>query len=219
MTSGVMAPESATSSPDIGVKFDSDRTRKLVAKVGRSVIDRADELTALDAAIGDGDHGENMKRGFEAVLRDLDTLSTMSPPALCRALGAKLLSTVGGASGALYGTLFLALAKSLPPEPTRASAAAAFANAIDAVRARGKSDFGDKTMLDVLVPVLRVFAEGGGAAAVKQAAFKAAEGTIPMFATRGRASFLCDRSVGHMDPGARSSALMIAAICDQFGEN
>jgi dihydroxyacetone kinase-like protein len=218
MKSGASALEREMSSPDSGASPDAERTRKLILGLARSVIDRADELTALDAAIGDGDHGENMKRGFEAVLLDLDSLCLMAFPDLCGAIGARLLSTVGGASGALYGSLFLALAKSMPPEPSRASAAAAFADAINAVRARGKSDFGEKTMLDVLIPVQRIFATGGDVVAIRQAAHKAAEATIPMLATRGRASFLGDRSIGHMDPGARSSALIIAAICDQFGE-
>jgi len=213
-----LALEEAMTSPGGGTGLDAGRTRKLIADVARSVIDAADELTALDAAIGDGDHGENMKRGFEAILADLDALSAMPAPELCRAIGAKLLSTVGGASGALYGSFFLALAKSLPVEPSRASAAAAFGDAVDAVRARGKSDFGEKTMLDVLIPVQRIFATGGDVVAIRQAARKAAEATIPILATRGRASFLGERSIGHMDPGARSSALMIDAICAQFGE-
>jgi dihydroxyacetone kinase-like protein len=197
--------------------LDRERKRRLVSAVAQRIVVEVDALTALDAVIGDGDHGYNMKRGFEAVLVDLEALSEMSLPDLLKAVGMKLVMKVGGASGPLYGTLFLALGKELPAEPSRAQVETAFEAAIAAVRARGKSDVGQKTMLDVLVPIQRAFAAGGDAAALKATAFAAAEATAPMRATRGRASFLGERSIGHVDPGARSSALMIAAICDEFG--
>ena len=142
----------------------------------------------------------------------------MGLPDLLKAVGTKLVMKVGGASGPLYGTLFLALGKALPDEPSREEAATAFVAAIAAVRARGKSEQGQKTMLDVLIPTCRAFSEGGDLAAVKKAAADAAEATAPMRATRGRASFLGERSIGHVDPGARSSSLMIAALCDEWGE-
>jgi phosphoenolpyruvate---glycerone phosphotransferase subunit DhaL len=198
--------------------LDRERKRRLIAAVAERIVAHVDELTALDAAIGDGDHGYNMKRGFEAVLQDLDTLSAMNLPDLLKALGMKLVTKVGGASGPLYGTLFLALGKELPSEPSRAQAAIAFEAAIAAVRARGKSEAGQKTMLDVLIPAQRAFAAGGDAAGVKKTALLAAEATAPMRATRGRASFLGERSIGHVDPGSRSSSLIIAALCDEFGE-
>ncbi|MGH2404915.1 MAG: DAK2 domain-containing protein, partial [bacterium] len=114
-----------------------------------------------------------------------------------------------------YGSLFMALGKSLQGEMSRAALAEAFSAAVDAVRARGKSDAGQKTMLDVLVPVLAALREGGGElSGLRETAQRAAEATIPMKATRGRASFLGERSIGHMDPGARSSALMLSAIID-----
>jgi phosphoenolpyruvate---glycerone phosphotransferase subunit DhaL len=199
------------------VALDEARKRRLISAVARSVVERADELTALDAAIGDGDHGMNMKRGFEAVLQDLDALSGMNLPDLLKGVGMKLVAKVGGASGPLYGTLFLALSKELPDVPSRDAAAAGFGAAIAAVKARGKSDVGQKTMLDVLVPAFKAFAVGGDAACVREAAFLAAEETVPMRASRGRASFLGERSIGHMDPGARSASLMIGAVCDEFG--
>jgi dihydroxyacetone kinase-like protein len=201
---------------DESVALDPERKRRLISAVARSVIERADELTALDAAIGDGDHGANMKRGFEAVLQDLDALSAMSLPDLLKGAGMKLLAKVGGASGPLYGTLFLALSKELPDAPSRVAAASGFGAAIAAVKSRGKSDVGQKTMLDVLEPTFKAFAAGGDAASVREAALLAAERTVPMRATRGRASFLGERSVGHMDPGARSASLMIGAVCDEF---
>jgi phosphoenolpyruvate---glycerone phosphotransferase subunit DhaL len=168
-------------------------------------------LTALDSAIGDGDHGANMKRGFEAVLADLDTLAGKPLPEALKAAGMQLVMKVGGASGPLYGTLFMTLGKTLPEAADRAAFAAALKAAIDAVKARGKSDVGQKTMLDVLVPVQEAVAGNAAIGEVARRAHEAAEATIPMLATRGRASFLGERSVGHMDPGARSSALMIDA--------
>jgi phosphoenolpyruvate---glycerone phosphotransferase subunit DhaL len=196
--------------------IDAQKKRRLIMAVAENVIANFEQLTALDAAIGDGDHGYNMKRGFEAVVQDLDALSAMDLPALLKAVGTKLVMKVGGASGPLYGTLFLALGKELPAEPTRSDAAAAFSAAVSAVRARGKSEAGQKTMLDVLIPATEAFNSGADLAGVKEIAATAAEATTPMRATRGRASFLGERSVGHMDPGARSSSLMIAALCDEW---
>jgi dihydroxyacetone kinase-like protein len=173
------------------------------------MIGHADELTNLDQAIGDGDHGLNMKRGFEAVLADRDLIAAKPLPEALKTVGMTLVMKVGGASGPLYGTLFMGLAKALPAQPTREEFLAAADAAIEAVKARGKSDFGMKTMLDVLKPARDAFAAGRDPAA---AAATACEATVPMKAVRGRASFLGDRSIGHMDPGARSSALMIAAV-------
>ena len=196
---------------------DVKTKRRLIVAVADNIIGHFEELTALDAAIGDGDHGHNMKRGLEAVLQDLDALSAMDLPALLKAVGSKLVMKVGGASGPLYGTLFLALGKELPAEPTRKDAAEAFSAAVAAVQARGKSDAGQKTMLDVLIPVAEAFSSGANLAEIKRTATISADATTPMRATRGRASFLGERSIGHMDPGARSSSLMIAAFCDAWG--
>jgi dihydroxyacetone kinase-like protein len=175
------------------------------------VIDHADELTELDQAIGDGDHGVNMKRGFEAVLADLGGFAAKPLPEALKAIGLALVMKVGGASGPLYGTLFMTLGKELPPEPVVADLVRAFDAAIAAVKARGKSEVGQKTMLDVLAPAREALAAGKDPRAAADAA---AEATIPMKAIRGRASFLGERSIGHMDPGARSSALIIAAIAE-----
>ena len=194
---------------------DEQTRRRLIAAVARRVIDHADELTALDQAIGDGDHGINMRRGSEAVLADLDGLAAKPLPESLKAIGMALVMKVGGASGPLYGTLFMTLGKALPPEPSLGDLTAAFDQAIAAVKARGKSDVGQKTMLDVLKPARDALAKGGD---VRRAAAAAAEATIPMKAIRGRASFLGDRSIGHMDPGARSSALIIGAIAEVVGE-
>jgi dihydroxyacetone kinase-like protein len=196
---------------------DETMRRTLIETVARSIVAHADELTALDQAIGDGDHGANMKRGFEAVLADLDALAAKPLPDALKAAGTQLVMKVGGASGPLYGTLFMALGKNLPETLDRASIAAALDAAIAAVKARGKSDVGQKTMLDVLVPVQQALAGGADAEAAAAKAHEAAEATVPMKATRGRASFLGERSIGHMDPGARSSALIVEAVASVLG--
>ena len=191
--------------------------RRLIETVAHTVIDHADELTALDSAIGDGDHGANMTRGFEAVLADIDGLAAKPLPEALKALGTQLVMKVGGASGPLYGTLFMALGKNVPEKLDRPAIAEALDAAIAAVKARGKAEVGQKTMLDVLVPVQQAVASGGSPAAVAARANEAADATIPMKATRGRASFLGDRSIGHMDPGARSSALIVGAVAACLG--
>jgi dihydroxyacetone kinase-like protein len=184
---------------------------KLVRALAMAVIEHADELTSLDQAIGDGDHGLNMKRGFEAVLATLPDLADKSMPEMLKAIGMTLVMKVGGASGPLVGTFFMELGKALPEEPTRADLVAATGKAIDAVKARGRSEAGQKTLLDVLVPVQAIFAAGGDAKAIVAEATEAAKRTTPMLATRGRASFLGERSIGHMDPGSRSASLLIGA--------
>lgn len=196
--------------------IDRDMRKRLIVAVANRIIAGADELTDLDRAIGDGDHGSNMRRGFEAVLAAADTLSDKGFGEYLTAVGMTLVMKVGGASGPLYGTLFISLGKSLADEVSREQVADAFAAAIDAVKARGKSDVGHKTMLDVFQPVLGALrGDGDGLPArLKATARRAAEDTIPMKAIRGRASFLGERSVGHMDPGARSSELIVGAVAD-----
>jgi phosphoenolpyruvate---glycerone phosphotransferase subunit DhaL len=205
---------------DIGHNtMDPARQRRLIEAVATTVINHVEELTTLDQVIGDGDHGLNMKRGFEAVMVDIDDLAAKPLPEALQAIGTQLVMKVGGASGPLYGTLFLTLGKELPTDPEPADAARALGAAIAAVMARGKSQPGQKTMLDVLAPTHAELLAGGNdlVARVKTRASDAAVATVPMKALRGRASFLGDRSVGHMDPGARSSSLMITAICDVLG--
>ena len=190
-----------------------DRTakEKLVRALAAAMIEHADELTSLDQAIGDGDHGLNMKRGFEAVLATLPGLADKSLPEMLKAIGMTLVMKVGGASGPLVGTFFMELGKALPEQPSRVDLVAATDKAINAVKARGRSDAGQKTLLDVLVPVQVVLADGGDARAIAAEAAQAADRTTPMLAIRGRASFLGERSIGHMDPGSRSVSLLIGA--------
>jgi len=198
------------------MQIDAQLQRKLIGEVARCVIDHAEELTALDQAVGDGDHGINMKRGFEAVLGDLDKTSALPVNEALKAVGMTLVMKVGGASGPLYGTLFMTLGKVFPESPTRAALVEAFSKAVDAVKMRGKSDVKMKTMLDVLVPVLETLRRSGGDVytELRATAQAAAAATVPMQAVRGRASFLGARSVGHMDPGARSSWLMVETVAD-----
>src|SRR3954452_8334486 len=152
------------------MSLNRETREKLVRALAVSVIGHADELTRLDQAIGDGDHGLNMKRGFEAVLATLPGLADKSLPEMLKAIGMTLVMKVGGASGPLVGTFFMELGKALPEQAARADLVAATAMAIDAVKARGRSDAGQKTLLDVLVPVQAVFATGGDGKAIAAAA-------------------------------------------------
>lgn len=193
--------------------------KALITAVADTVAAHAEELTALDQAIGDGDHGLNMKRGFEAVRADAEQIAAKPLPEALKAIGTKLVMTVGGASGPLFGTLFIALGKELPAEPDSDGFATAFGKAIEAVAARGKSQLGQKTMLDVLYPVQAAMVAGTSGVEIAIAADAAAEKTVPMKASRGRSSFLGDRSIGHMDPGARSVALLVRAVVETVGED
>ena len=196
------------------MSLDRIGREKLVRALARSVIEHADELTSLDQAIGDGDHGLNMKRGFEAVLAALPGLADKSLPEMLKAIGMTLVMKVGGASGPLVGTFFMELGKALPEQPGRSDLVGATEKAIEAVKARGRSEAGQKTLLDVLVPVHVVLAGGGDAKAIAAEAVQAADRTTPMQAIRGRASFLGERSIGHMDPGSRSASLLIGAAVE-----
>ncbi|TYL95728.1 dihydroxyacetone kinase subunit L [Bradyrhizobium rifense] len=196
------------------MSLDRVARERLVRALAGAVIEHADELTSLDQAIGDGDHGLNMKRGFEAVLATLPGLADKSLPEMLKAIGMTLVMKVGGASGPLVGTFFMELGKALPEQPSRPDLVTATEKAIEAVKARGRSEAGQKTLLDVLVPVHAVLAEGGDAKAIAAEAVQAADRTTPMQAIRGRASFLGERSIGHMDPGSRSASLLIGAAVE-----
>lgn len=187
----------------------------LLDTLSARIIAAAEELTALDSAIGDADHGLNMKRGFEAVLAEKQAILAKPAGEALKTVGMTLVMKVGGASGPLYGTLFMTLGKELPEDPGVADLGRALQAAVTALKARGKAELGNKTMLDVLGPVASHL-EGGSAslASVRALAAESARATIPMKAIRGRASFLGERSIGHMDPGARSSEIMIGAVCD-----
>lgn len=179
------------------------------------------ELIDLDRAIGDGDHGENMDRGFKAVVAKLDAGETEVSGVL-KLVAATLMSTVGGASGPLYGTAFLRAAKAAEGDLDSNGVVAVIAGALEGIVARGKATTGEKTMVDAWTPALTAAREAaaagfGPAETLRKAANAAeagAEATIPMQATKGRASYLGERSIGHQDPGATSTALILAAAAD-----
>jgi phosphoenolpyruvate---glycerone phosphotransferase subunit DhaL len=189
--------------------------RTLIARCSGVIAAHVDELTALDQAIGDGDHGANMARGFNAIAATADEIAGQPFGQALQKAGTTLVMKVGGASGPLYGSLLMAMGKAASDAPSGPEAVGTiFAAGIEAVKARGKSDAAAKTMLDVLIPVQAVLAEGGGIAEVRATADAALAATIPMRAIKGRAAFLGERTIGHIDPGARSSALLIHAVCD-----
>jgi len=197
------------------MSLDPALLRSMIAAAAQQVVHHAEELTALDSAIGDGDHGINMKRGCAQVLADLDSIVEKPTGEALRAVGMALVMKVGGASGPLYGSLFMGMGKTLGDrQPTLAILPEIFAAGVEAVAARGKSTAGEKTMLDVLTPVRDAMRAGGPnlGARLREAAARGAAATIPMRATKGRASFLGERSVGHMDPGARSSEIIVDAL-------
>ncbi|MFQ5774318.1 MAG: dihydroxyacetone kinase subunit DhaL [Kiloniellaceae bacterium] len=196
---------------------------RLIDAAAAAIDADADHLTSLDRAIGDGDHGINMKRGFGAVHEIRDELAGLPLPGALQKIGMTLVMKVGGASGPLYGSFFMAMGKAIPnPLEDPKDIAAAFAEGVAAVKRRGRSDAGEKTMLEVLVPVaeaLRAGAREGAAPAallarVREAAERGVESTRDMRATKGRASYLGERSIGHIDPGARSSQLLVHSVCD-----
>jgi dihydroxyacetone kinase-like protein len=199
---------------EMAQRLDSDDLNALIDSLAKLMSEHADELTALDSAIGDGDHGHNMKRGFEALVAEADAISAKPLGEALKAAGMKLVMTVGGASGPLFGTLLMTLGKEIGEDPDRTALNAAFRKAVDSVAARGKSEKGQKTMLDVLYPIADALDGGGDGVGIVTVANNAAEATIPVVASRGRASFLGERSAGHMDPGSRSVALLTAAVVD-----
>ncbi|MDQ0402127.1 MULTISPECIES: dihydroxyacetone kinase subunit DhaL [unclassified Streptomyces] len=198
--------------------LDADFFRRWMTVTTASVDREAERLTALDSPIGDADHGSNLQRGFRDVAAALEKEAPDTPGAVLILAGRRLISTVGGASGPLYGTLLRRTGKSLgdAPEVSREQLAEAFRTGVDAVMTLGGAAPGDKTMIDALVPA--VDALGDSFAAARTAADEGAEATTPLQARKGRASYLGERSIGHQDPGATSAALLVAALQEAAGE-
>ena len=190
----------------------------IILNATQTLIDHVDELTALDQAIGDGDHGLNMKRGAQAIQAKLPTMQESNLNDALNTMGKVCVAQIGGSSGPVFGTLLMTLGKALPTEPTASDMATALRLGIEALTRLGKAEVGQKTLLDVLDPVQKVLALGGDGllARVKQCAFDSAVATANMDATRGRSSFLGDRAKGHVDPGSRSMALIISSVCDSL---
>jgi phosphoenolpyruvate---glycerone phosphotransferase subunit DhaL len=194
----------------------------LIRAATQTLIDHVDELTKLDQAIGDGDHGLNMRRGAQAIQAKLDVLDTQGFNEALKTMGMTCMSTIGGSSGPVFGTLLMTLGKELPAQPTPTDMANALDASIKALTRLGKAEVGQKTLLDVLDPVRQLLATAGDLegpallARVRQCADDSVLATAQMEAGRGRSSFLGERALGHVDPGSRSMALIIGSICDEL---
>ncbi|MFD8703913.1 dihydroxyacetone kinase subunit DhaL [Kitasatospora sp. NPDC059648] len=204
--------------------FDSTLAEAWIRAAAAAVEKEQDRLTELDSAIGDGDHGSNLRRGFDAARTALDGFQPAGPGAgaVLTRTGTTLVSKVGGASGPLYGKAFRAVGAALPEPAGPAALAEALAAGLDAIRILGKAEPGDKTIVDAWTPAvaaLRAAAAAGAplaeaTAAAAEAAEQGALDTVPLRARKGRASYLGERSTGHQDPGATSTALLFRALAD-----
>jgi dihydroxyacetone kinase-like protein len=202
----------------------ADVFRAWIAVAARAVEEQRDHLTQLDAAIGDADHGINLARGFTAVLSALEAAAPATPGAVLTLTGSTLISKVGGASGPLYGVAFRRAGKALgdAPDVDLPALAGALEAALAGVQQLGAAREGDKTMVDALAPATGAFSKAisegaspaGALSALADAAQAGAVATISMQALKGRASYLGPRSVGHEDPGAASTALILGALRD-----
>ncbi|MFH8475541.1 dihydroxyacetone kinase subunit DhaL [Streptomyces sp. NPDC018000] len=197
--------------------LDADFFHRWMTAAAASVDREANHLTELDSAIGDADHGSNLQRGFTAVRTALEKETPQTPGAVLMLAGRQLIATVGGASGPLYGTLLRRTGKALgeAPRVARQQLAEALGVGVAAVAQMGGAQAGDKTMLDALLPAAEALGMSFGAA--REAADAGALATVPMLARKGRASYLGERSIGHQDPGATSSALLVAALAETDG--
>lgn len=202
----------------------TESTLAVVQEMAAAMEEHRKHLTQLDSAVGDGDHGNNMHRGFQAALERLEGTDPQTPSDALKAVSMALVNKVGGAAGPLYGTAFLRASTALSSKEDLSpeDVAGALEAALGGIKQRGKADVGDKTIVDALEPAVEAAKEaassGGGAGEVFRAAAEAAEegaeATVPLTARRGRASYLGPRSAGHMDPGARSTYLLLdAAAC------
>jgi len=192
--------------------------RTVCMAVCQCLLAHEDELTELDKAIGDGDHGINLARGCRALIENIETLENCHFDEAVSRIGQLTLNHVGGASGALYGSFLVKLGQSLAHYSPGDSVVSALTDGLNAVEQLGKSRAGDKTLVDVLAPVIELLQHGAPSYdRLADLANEYAELTTPMEAHKGRASFLGRRSVGHMDPGARSCALIVATVCRIWG--
>ena len=192
------------------------QVRDWIRRYAEAVAEHRAELVRLDTAIGDGDHGTNMDRGMRKALERIDGLDDSDIGATLKAVGMALVSSVGGAAGPLYGTLFLQMgtAATGKEELDLPGWTAALEAGIKGVQTRGRAEPGDKTMIDALLPALEALRSGGDLAASADAAEQGMKATIPMEARKGRASYLGPRSVGHQDPGATSSYLLLRSAAE-----
>ena len=202
--------------------MDSEKIFNTLNQIKLSIDQNKDEIEKLDQEIGDGDHIFNIQRGIKESLDLKDELNGQAPNEVLKKIGMKIMTTVGGSSGALFATLLLGMSKKYNDELSdQKNIASMVAEGVEAMKKRGKADLGEKTMLDVLIPVsdeLRKLSDQEDvkriAEKIKEAAEKGMLSTKNIIATKGRASFLGERAKGHIDPGARSSQLAIEAICN-----
>ena len=204
------------------MQFTPEILPVLIKSVVEIIDENAEEVTALDQAIGDGDHVTNLQRGLDALNQQTSDLAQLEWGAALKKIGMTLLSTMGGASGSLFGTLFISMSKAVGERTKldRQEFSEIFTQGVEAVKKRGKAEAGEKTMLDVLIPVAENMSLGADASVVLsdylgdicQTAEKGMESTRDMLATKGRASYMEEKSIGHIDAGARTSQLMICAI-------
>jgi phosphoenolpyruvate---glycerone phosphotransferase subunit DhaL len=205
----------------------TEDTLAVVKEMAAAMEENRKHLTKLDSEIGDGDHGNNMHRGFQAALERLEGMELQTPADVLKAVSTALVGKVGGAAGPLYGTAFLRASTSLSGKEDLSSedVAEAMEAALGGVKQRGKAEEGDKTMIDALAPAVAAAKEaassGKGVGEVSREAAEAAgegsEATVPLTARRGRASYLGERAAGHMDPGARSTYLLLDAAARALG--
>ncbi|MCF6250684.1 MAG: dihydroxyacetone kinase subunit L [Methylococcaceae bacterium] len=208
------------------MQFTSEILPDLIMAVAETIEQNAEEVTVLDQAIGDGDHVTNLQRGLNALIPLNAELAQLEWAQALQKIGMTLLSTMGGASGSLFGTLFISMSKAVNDrvEINSNDVSEILIQGVEAVKKRGKSDAGEKTMLDVLIPVSESMKQGVEAAItlpdllenICQTAVEGMESTRNMLATKGRASYLEEKSIGHIDAGARTSQLMICAIVGVF---
>ena len=198
---------------------------RLIKAIDLAIETNAEEVTALDQAIGDGDHLTNLQRGIKALLAQSDELSQLDWVTAWQKIGMALMTAVGGASGSLYGTLFIAMSKAGRDRALNLQTfAEIFSKGVDAVKLRGKADTGEKTMLDVLIPVAACLRQDALVGVTRdevlrniaRVAVTGMESTRDMLATKGRASFLEERSRGHIDAGAKTAQLMICALVEHL---
>ena len=205
----------------------TESTLAVVQEMAAAMEEHRKHLTQLDSAVGDGDHGNNMHRGFQAALERIEGTDPQTPSDALKAVSMALVNKVGGAAGPLYGTAFLRASTALSSKEDLSpeDVAGALEAALGGIKQRGKAELGDKTIVDALEPAVEAAKEassaGGGAGEVFRAAAEAAgegaEATVPLTARRGRASYLGTRSAGHMDPGARSTYLLLDAAARALG--
>lgn len=199
--------------------LDARDLSELIALCRAEIDLHCEHLSALDRAIGDGDHGANMRRGLEAVFAEREVIAALPLPAALEKIGLILVMSIGGAAGPLYGTLLMELGRGLPADADTAIFAEHLEHAVAAVARRGRAGPGDKTLLDVLYPVQAELTRHAAPDRIAACARSAAESTQAMQARRGRASYLGARSIGHEDPGASSCALLTVAICGYLEEH